>query len=298
MGLESEATSAIVTAGHGGGQVEGPDLGAWPRRAEGILEVPFDALGRLPDALAMMRARSIDGLVVPDFYGAAEVAEVTARFWAKAPEVPHEAPYGKPPQVFCRPLTTTADADEYHRHAPILRDFVGAIFEGLAPFEARLEAAFTALAGGRVVGIPEGPDGRVYSPATLRTLPPGHRFAPHFGNQFLFAPTCAHLRSLMQVEMHLSYFTPLAAPASGGELELFPIEWSEVRDGQLDGVPVEMAALFVERRPVPLSPGELVIFDGSRILHAIRPVGPGPVRVTLGGFLGFTADDGGIVYWS
>ena len=272
-------------------------LAKWPRRAEGMLEVPFDRLGALPGALDLIRDRVIDGVVVPDFYSAAEAEAVTARFWAEADDIPNNAPFGKPPQVFCRPLTTTEDADEYLRMAPVARAFVDRIFAGLAPFEPRLEAALGALAR-RPVRIPKAVDGRDYCPATLRTLPTGHGFAPHFGNAFLFAETCAHLRSLMRCEMHLSYFTPLALPPSGGELVLYPIEWADAEDGKVDGVPVEFAPLFSEGRTISLKPGDLIVFDGSRILHAITPVAPGPVRVTLGGFLGFTADDTGIVYWS
>lgn len=268
-----------------------------PRRARGIIEVPFAELSTLPRALDLIRERVIDGVVVPDFYSAEAMGTVTSRFWAEADQVPNNAPFGKPPQVFCRPLTTTEDADEYLRLAPVLRAFVERIFAGLAPFEPRLEAALGALSG-RPVTVPRAVDGRDYCPATLRTLPTGHGFAPHFGNAFLYADTCAHLRALMRCEMHLSYFTPLALPPRGGELVLYPIEWDDAVDGKVDGVPVELAPMFFEGWTVPLEPGDLIVFDGSRMLHAITPVAPGPVRVTLGGFLGFTADDAGIVYWS
>lgn len=298
MGLERDRQADIVAAATPDGQATpDPDLIRWSRRAEGFLELPFGELSQLADGLDLIRRRVIDGLVVPDFYSRDAMEAVTERFWRAAPNTPHEAPFGRPPQVFCRPLTTTEDAAEYFGHAPILRELLVEVFGDLDPFEGRLEAAFAALGGGRPPQIPRGPAGQIYSPGTIRTLPPGHRFAPHFGNEFLFAPTCAHLRSLMRSEMHLSYFTPVAAPASGGELVLYDVEWSETNDGKMD-VPLDVAVLFVERRVIALEPGELVIFDGSRILHAITPVGEGPIRVTLGGFLGFTADDRGVVYWS
>lgn len=205
--------------------------------------------------------------------------------------------------VFCDP-----DLQKYFDHAAIFREKCRALFPEKFDFEERMQSVLRSLCGGLSVQIPTGTQGESYIPATIRTLPEGHEFAIHVGNDILKSPQSEHLRTIVDNTDQLSFFIPLALPEAGGELLVYGLEW--------DGEPLDYKKfsgydqklyhhtshkLFDELYgSMSFAPrlGDMMLFDGGRFYHCITPTVGSRARITIGGFLAFSQDHDAIYYWS
>src|SRR5262249_22312028 len=133
-----------------------------------------------------------------------------------------------------------------------------------------------------------GPDGRCYLLASVRELLDRGFIPPHCECEQLDREPYHHLGPLLDRTTLLSYYVMIDPPRGGGELLIHQLGWDEVRDQHVQGQRTEVRAL-IERDPRPTLrvcplPGDLLIFDGGRWIHEVRPVQSGK-RWTLGGFL-------------
>ncbi len=156
------------------------------------------------------------------------------------------------------------DPAVYFEAAARWRDVLGPLLEEtLEP----LHVALAARLGGPV-RVPPG-----HASFTIRVFPPGTASPRHTDNYRGIA-AYADLRRLTRDGGQISWFVPLA-PYEGGALE----------------VP--------ERgEPVSPAPGDLVVFDGSRLRHRVAEVEGAAPRLTLGGFAAEAADGRGFYAWS
>jgi hypothetical protein len=191
--------------------------------------------------------------------------------------------------------------DHYFSQSAMFRRECRRMFAGGEDFEAALERAFAALAGGRPVILPAGPEpGDVYTPATIRSLPPGCEIPLHVGNYFLQTPAYRDLAKRVDLQDQLSYFIPLQNAEQGGELVVYHLEWGEdatpqTREGRAnfdDSGDPWPAARFLP------GVGELLLFNGGRYYHRVSSVRGSRFRWTIGGFLSFAPDGKSVLYWS
>ena len=130
-----------------------------------------------------------------------------------------------------------------------------------------LHGALAAALGGSV-RVPPG-----HAAFSVRFFPPGTASPWHTDN-YRTIEAYADLRALTVDDGQLSWLVPLAGYAGG--------------------------AVEIPERGERLSPapGELLLFDGSRLRHRVAEVEGDVPRITLGGFAAATADGEGWFAWS
>lgn len=267
--------------------------------------VACDELDRYPEGIDRIWQRAIDGLIVKNVFTESTIAAVLERHRRGTPELRRRTfddvgDGSELPYVISRGLITSPpDLGDYFADAAHFRAGCRELFAGHQDFETRFTEILSRIGAGVPNAVPTGPEGQTYSPATIRVLPSGRQIGLHSGNDFLRRPECAHMRSLVDNVTQLSFFVPLELPTEGGELELYPVSWGDT-DGErrVDGIPVALLVALGRRMVAPVRVGDLLVFDGGRIYHAVTPVGPGGRRVTIGGFLGYTTDHRSLYYWS
>lgn len=281
-----------------------------------ILDIDAADLGRHPSTILDVRERRLDGVIVRGALSPETVAMVVDRLERRDPPLRRTMFPGYPeddasPHVLGRAIVSCpSDLVDYFANAADFRSSVRTLFQGSPDFEGRMEFLFSALAGGRPVSVPAGPDETTYTPATIRVLPDGHEIGVHVGNAFLRLPQAKHLSTIIEVADQLSYFIPLSAPEAGGELVVYALEWSDVEafapepgkavgDGVYDasGGAVPIIELC-DKAVVRPGEGDLLLFDGGRYYHRVTPVKGSRPRRTIGGFLAFTRDHAALRYWS
>jgi hapalindole-type alkaloid chlorinase len=282
-----------------------------------FLDIDAADLARHPSAVLDIRERRLDGVIVRGAFGPETVARVVGGLERGEPPFRCATSRGHPEDAASSHVlgpalaSCTPDLVEYFAGAAEFRRSVRALFQGAPDFEGRMEFLFSALAGGRPVSVPAGPDDdTTYTPATFRVLPDGHGIGVHVGHAFLRLPQAKHLSTLLEVSDQLSYFIPLSVPELGGELVVYALERSDVEatapepgeaaGDRVDDATGEAAANVELCDEAVFRPGEgdLVLFDGGRYYHRVTPVkGPRPWRA-IGGFLAFTRDHTALRYWS
>jgi len=178
-------------------------------------------------------------------------------------------------------------------------------------FEAVVKKTLERIGGGRKANKPDGENGvGAYTPATIKKMIPveGH-LVPHCGNLFHkeFPTFFGHLQEFSIVSDQLSYFVMLAAPAEGGELVLYDVEWKDAQirledKTTLEGINGKKYDLEnerkVKRQLVNPGPGDMIVFAGGNIWHRVAFVGGNASRITMGGFLSRSKDDKTVYFWS
>ncbi len=138
-----------------------------------------------------------------------------------------------------------------------------------------------------------------YIPGTFRIqYPEKVNINLHCGNQFihLFPKYYEHLSSTVDVMDQLSYFIMLQEPDEGGRLILYDVSWNEAQDCDtitnsiitLDGKTIPLDATnAIKSSKLEIRTGDLLVFSGGQIWHAVEQVKGNTERVTFGGFIAF-----------
>jgi hypothetical protein len=190
---------------------------------------------------------------------------------------------------------------DYLNSAERFRHETLAVFDGMEPFEQRVEALFRQLAGGRKIELARFSDGRPYTPATIRVLPKGGQLAPHCGNEMYNRPSYEHLNTFMDDHDQISYFLTLQEPKEGGGLIIYSLKWADVGpDNILPDERSNVGSLLGECEWMEVRPsaGDVLIFDGGRYLHRVDWVGGDRTRWTMGGFLMFDRSGETVLYFA
>ncbi len=236
-----------------------------------------------PGALEKLWGGRCHGLNRPGLFTVTELAELQQLLKARIPER-HAQPF--PGTTFGSVLIVTDDRQRYFQDARALRCLLEE--HGLLQ---RLRAALSDLTGHPVKTPDE--EGQSYAEVTVRRLPAGQEVAVH--SERWEWPSMGWHRQQLQPRWHLSFYLPMNPLADGGELELYHRP-SQGMD--LGGLSAEQARQRLEvhgqSRWSP-QPGELLIFDGGRFNHRVRP--SSSERWTLGGFAG-QDHDGQLWIWS
>jgi hypothetical protein len=265
--------------------------------------------GRYHDVMRRIYREEFGGFIVRGVYTREEMARVVAGIEAgKVRSLPalemepfDDAPLVEPDadraHFVGRGLESSADLDRYLTDARRFRAETEAMFAeaGVQPFESRIREVFSQLADGCEVRSPRHVDGRDYSPATIRVLPPGGRLPPHCGNHMIGRPPYAPLLAMVDPRDQLSYFLTLQDAEQDGSLVVYSVRFSGQEasertdeEGRLD------LAEWMELRP---GPGDLLVFDGGRYTHQVTRVAGSRTRLTMGGFCMFDRTGRILYFW-
>ncbi|MCB9744451.1 MAG: 2OG-Fe(II) oxygenase [Alphaproteobacteria bacterium] len=259
-----------------------------------------------PGLFADILAGDVLGIEITDFLTPTMRAEVNRRLDADrgTPRTPLPGfeRHPRPPFLYGRSLVAASpDRRAYHEAAAVANPALDALCPG---WRLRLEQTLEVLTG-LPAQAPQTADGRPYAAATVRELPAGQGIGLHVGNAFLHAPQAAELARSVEVELQLSWFILLRAPAGGGELVVYDLRWEHVagwyaRDDVDLSRPPPAAALvgLADKQALELQEGSLLVFDGGRFFHQVLPVKGEPPRRTLGGFAARARSGASLAYWS
>ena len=128
------------------------------------------------------------------------------------------------------------------------------------------------------------------------------------GNDFVLLPQARRLADTLDIRCQLSWFIPLQTAEEGGELELYGLDFEDTRplreerppgsDGMDELSGLTFLVELADSMRVDPAAGDLVLFDGGRWYHRVRPVRGHRPRITLGGFLAFSRDGEELFFWS
>jgi hypothetical protein len=195
------------------------------------------------------------------------------------------------------------DLGPYFSEASRFRDACVPLFAGAPPFQARVESLLGAVGGDYGIAVPKGPDGAVYSPATIRGLHEGGQIDLHCENETVDFPSMWHLSRLIHARNQLSYYVLLARPEAGGELHIHNARFGEESGARMAHMGrtgnAALQALEHFGHAVPYTnAGDMLVFDSGRHFHHVSPVVGQRKRWTMGGFLARSTDDRTVYYWS
>lgn len=165
---------------------------------------------------------------------------------------------------------------------------------------ARIEGVVRAVAGSRPLVWPEDGAGRPYGKMTLRCLPPGGLIPPHCENEQLPRAPYDELRARIDTTALLSFYLTLAPAEEGGELAIHDMGAHELSRLPVRARHSDVGDALDARERVLVKPmaGDMIVFDGGRFFHQVRPVGGTRNRWTMGGFLAMSASGREVLAWA
>jgi hypothetical protein len=271
-----------------------------------IVETDVGQLGRYADAVGAILRRELDGILIRGAFDADRMRAIE-RTLERTRLGFREMPPQRGPQAWkfrhLLGMTLVMAGAELEPYFAVAENFAincRQLFADGPDFEGRVVELLGAVSGGRPVASPRGPGGEHYAIATIRVLPPGSGIELHCDNNLAHHPSYRHLKTLLDIDHQMSYFVPICAPESGGELVLYEREWSRNDDADSEYVYEKSISTVEGRARMTVRPGigDLLIFAGGTIYHEVtKVVGPG-TRRTIGGFLARSLDDTWLGFWS
>ena len=266
------------------------------------------------DTLKAILEKRLDGIIVRNVLTQETIQAVIARL-EDDPEERRKFPMFKalddaPYTVGQAIVSAQLDLVDYFHDAVTQQARLAQLFAGQQDYERRIADVFSALAGGLPAEVAHAPDGKTFTPSTVRVLTEGHEMGVHVGNGFARLPQARYLSGLIDMTDQISFFIPLSVPKAGGELVVYGVEYSdmsalmpqvtsaEVSNVWLEGTDVFKAFQALDSTAFVPQPGDMLIFDGGRYFHRISKVEGNAPRRTIGGFVGFSQDHDRLYYWS
>ena len=265
--------------------------------------IDYADLVKFPDALREIYRGERGGLVIRGVYSKDEMARVVERVEIAQADFPvMNFPASQRSYLLGLCLEGgDPTLKEYLHVAARFREKARELYDGMTPFEERVETVFRALAGGRKVELARFHDGRAFTPATIRVLPVGGQLATHCGNEMYNRPSYEYLNSFVDKTDQISFFLTLQDAEEGGGLIIYSLKWTEVGsehilpDNRSNVGPMLGESEWMEVRP---EAGDLLIFDGGRWLHRVDWVRGKRTRWTMGGFLQFDRAGERLLYFA
>lgn len=272
-----------------------------PAEVAGFLDwltLDIGALGDEPDALGRMLDGDLDGVTICEALDPEVARRASAALGTVEPAV-----YAEMGSVAPMPLLSVIDDfDPYLDGAESAARSVDEAFG--SSIVDTVTSMLQRISGGLPVEVASS-RGRRYLPGTFRTAAPGlGGLRAHTANLFL-EMNCE--RGLQQLVEHLeltdgiSWFFVLQPPQEGGPLRLFDARWPDDPTRRPEGAKWADDDTGVEAlrsAVVPPRAGDLIVFRGGDLWHAVDDVGGSVPRVTYGGFLAPRRDRTAYEFWS
>lgn len=252
----------------------------------------IDSLDNYPDGINQIYQGNLDGMHIKQVFSPNQMLQAKEKLLQKkasTPQLVHSQSYG---ELVGAVLTANgSDTREYFSQADLVRTSLKESFE--PDYETTIENIFSQLSGGRKVALAH-QNGDAYLPAQVRfTYPDRGGIGLHKGNEFIHLEGFEELHKIVQLRDCLSYFLVIDKPEVGGELILYddlPEELT-VSKKELD------LASYQQRRYDP-EVGDLIVFHGACIWHAVSEVKGSKIRNSIGGFIGLSHNNDAIHYWA
>jgi len=266
-------------------------------RPSRIVHVSASEAARAPSWMDGILAGDPDVVVLKGVFTADEVAAVARTLeahpaWRRALSVESTVEFiGLPLQW------VDQDLDTYLTAADEARSAAAELLEGtLLP---RLQALLAQVCGRPVREI-ETAEGRRFASATLRRLPPGSAVGPHFELGQLDFPGYRGLRPQIDETTLLSFYLLVQPSERGGELALHDLRWGHPDAPRVQSTMLDDDTLFGLHPPrvVPMSAGDVVVFDSGHIAHRVLEVRGSRPRWTMGGLLSPSPDGTLVRCWA
>ncbi len=251
----------------------------------------INSLDNYPDGINQIYQGELDGIHVKQVFSREEMQQAQEQLRqqkASIPNLVHSQGYG---ELIGAVVLNTTDFGEYFDKANTLRNCYRESFE--PEYETTLENVLNKLGGGREVAVAH-QNGDTYSPAQVRfTYPDRGGIGLHKGNEFIYMQGFEGLHQIVKLQDCLSYFLVMDKPESGGELILYDDLPEELTVSKQ-----ELDLKSYQQRHYDPDTGDLVIFHGACIWHAVAEVKGNKIRQTIGGFVGISHNNDAIYYWS
>ncbi|MEC7986421.1 MAG: hypothetical protein VX278_14745 [Myxococcota bacterium] len=270
--------------------------------------VAYEDLSSVGDAFAQIYDGELDVLIIQDVFSKDHLADVVRildrnddLLWSKQESQKH---HRKQNSIFGVGIAPNGvephgpSPEKYLESAKRFRKEVRAVFgDAVDPIE-RIQQTLSSIAGGKNTRVPIGKDGRLYSPFTIRSIPPGKQFDLHTGNFFYATAAYDALRDQLDTTDQISFFTPLRRAEGGGELEIFNLRWGDQKTpSKHKKILSEVVESEFSSYLYDLDEGEMIVFDGGRLYHRVNPVLGERHRFTLGGFAAMSDTHEEVLYW-
>ncbi len=260
---------------------------------------------RYPDGFNQVFQGELEGFVIKEVFSKEEMLK-TSQNVKQALEneqtVVNSVGYGK--TIGNILVSQFDDPTQYFKDAATFRQEVNKLFE--TEYEARVEGVFSKISGGRRVELPRKSSDEVYTPTTIRFVIPGSGgMKIHIGDEFLSQRPFEHLNQIANMPNSLSYFIVIQHAEEGGELELYdlPLEdlievKSNFSQAYRENPKIQASLEKCPKRYIKPEVGDMVVFHGGNVMHAVTDAQGNRDRISAGGFAAISKDDQAIVYWS
>jgi hapalindole-type alkaloid chlorinase len=276
--------------------------------------IDYTQLSEHSGALQAILEKRLDGIIVRNVLSAETVSTVVRRLEEdtsnriKFPMFKEldDAPYTVGQAI----VSASFDLVDYFRDAALQTARLNDLFSGQQEYQKQISGVFSALSGGLPTQVAHSPEGRAFTPSTVRVLPEGHEMGVHVGNEFARLPQARHLSGLIDMSDQISFFIPLSLPQGGGELVVYGVECDDLTiflpkpqsadqgNVWLEGTDVFDVFQTLDSTAFAPRAGDMLIFDGGRYYHRVSKVEGSAPRRTIGGFVGFSKDHERLYYWS
>jgi hypothetical protein len=271
------------------------------------IDVPAHSAPMLSNAIEDMYNGALDVAVVRHSWPESRLATIAASL-----EAGHDPGWNRPNAVMPPEdiqVLGTAATPTYStpRGPPLDRYMEDANWHDRAPiFDRALDpaaAVATALGrhgGGRPVEVLHAPDGRRFSPFTVRRLSEGKGIGLHH-DLHTSLEMFKDVAPSLDRQTLISYVFTLQGPDAGGELCVYncppdvpdPPKMPNGFSWNLAGVEQRFGSVTIRT-----GTGDLFLFASARLLHRVSPVAGPHARFTLGGFLALDVKRELVLFWS
>lgn len=263
-------------------------------------------------SLSALRELDVDAIVVRHFLSATEV-ETLLQHLLQQPEnqgpITQSKTYPFPFAASDKSNPNRAnEINAYFLQCKMYRDEYPTRFG--VDIEKKTTDILTRLNQNQPAKIQTTANGGSYIPSTFRMAIPEQTYIdlhadnmfPQFATEF-YEP----LRQVAEVHNQLSFFTILQKPERGGELSLFNVAWDVAKEFNTTEQSIILEngqrlqagnANELYRHQFDLEPGDLIIFPGGQLYHRIEDVQGSKLRISLGGFIGYSKANKDVYYWS
>jgi hypothetical protein len=279
-----------------------------PQPAPRSLDAPANAAGALSNAIEDLYERRLDVAVVRRSWADSQLASVAASLDTGERNPAWNRPNAAMPPEDIQVLGTAATPTYSTPTGPTLDRYMedAGWYDRTPLFGRELDPAsavahaLSAHAGGRPVEVLRAPDGRRFSPFTVRRLTEGKGIGLHHDlhtSLEMFKDVAPGLDRRTLV----SYVFTLQGPSAGGDLCVYncppdvpdPPKMPNGFSWDLTGVEKRFGSVTVKT-----DTGDLFLFASARLLHRVTPVIGNRARFTLGGFLALDANRERVLFWS
>ncbi len=262
--------------------------------------------------VSKMRKGTVDAVIVRDFVNNVEIKKILDNLWNQEPNAERLVNSKTFPETFAiidsKKGNIEGQLSRYFELCNRFRETFRDVFE--VDIEHKLNEVFDSLnSKGRshTLRINETES---FIPFTIRMIvPQKNHIDIHCGNQFIQTSPEFYAKMAEKVNVHnqLSFFLLLEKPESGGELSIYNVGYDKAKTADLERQEIILedgTRLSTQddnvlyKQKMDLNEGDLIIFSAGNLWHRVQEVYGSKMRITLGGFLGYSKQNADIYFWS